>query len=95
MGAVGISEQVPSGTTSNHHLLKQDSLNSVSPKMATFASCYREVQIWKGNFKKKTWSNNFTEVSCARRSKPLANLFKREDLQIAENLERNRKKNSC
>lgn len=48
-GAVGISEQVPSGTTSNHHLLKQDSLNSVSPKMATFASCYREVQIWKGN----------------------------------------------
>lgn len=53
MGAVGISEQVPSGTTSNHHLLKQDSLNSVSPKMATFASCYREVQIWKGNLKKK------------------------------------------
>lgn len=55
MGAVGISEQVPSGTTSNHHLLKQDSLNSVSPKMAIFASCYREVQIWKGNLKKKTW----------------------------------------
>ena len=52
MGAVGISEQVPSGTTSNHHLLKHDSLNSVSP-MASFASCYREVQIWKGNLKKK------------------------------------------